>query len=125
MTASGAGPDAAARTALAVAVGGGAGGLSRGVAVHGVPGDPAVTTLVVNVLGCLAMGLVASWGLAPPWLTTGVLGGLTTFSGWVLDVGRLWPDAPVLAAGLAVLTPVVTVAACAAGLRCGRARSPG
>ena len=51
-------------------------------------------TLIVNVLGSLAMGVIAvimmerlpgSWGRFAPYLMTGVLGGFTTFSAFSLD----------------------------------------
>jgi CrcB protein len=51
-------------------------------------------TLIVNVGGSLAMGIVAvlmtekfpgSWGRFSPFLMTGVLGGFTTFSAFSLD----------------------------------------
>jgi CrcB protein len=57
-------------------------------------------TLVVNVLGCFAMGLLAGWlafRAGTAWsqavrllLTTGVLGGFTTFSAFSLDAVLLW-----------------------------------
>ncbi len=76
--------------------------------------------LVVNVLGSAAIGSAAigsaARGGSRPWLTSGVLGGFTTFSGWVLDVGSLLPDLPLLAVGLAVATLVLCVAATAAFL---------
>jgi CrcB protein len=60
------------------------------------PGVPA-GTVVVNVLGSLAMGLVAGWFLVRPgysqdvrlFLTTGLLGGFTTFSAFSLDAALL------------------------------------
>ena len=55
-------------------------------------------TLAVNVLGSLAMGLVAEYwavkgNLPQParlFLTTGIMGGFTTFSAFSLDVALLW-----------------------------------
>jgi fluoride exporter len=57
-------------------------------------------TFTVNVLGCFAMGVIASWlalrdGEMWPqhlrlFLTTGVLGGYTTFSAFSLDVALLY-----------------------------------
>jgi fluoride exporter len=59
------------------------------------PGFP-VGTLIVNVLGCLAMGALAalladktSPRLAP-FLMTGILGGFTTYSAFALDAVSLW-----------------------------------
>lgn len=56
--------------------------------------------LIVNVTGCLLMGLAAGWlafKAGPAWsqdvrlfLTTGVLGGYTTFSAFALDWATLW-----------------------------------
>lgn len=57
-------------------------------------------TLFVNVVGSLAMGLIAGWfafysAMAGSqdlrlFLTTGILGGFTTFSAFSLDVALLW-----------------------------------
>ncbi|MEO6433482.1 MAG: CrcB family protein, partial [Sphingomicrobium sp.] len=54
-------------------------------------------TMVVNILGSFAMGLLAGWFLARPgasqqlrlFLTTGLLGGFTTFSAFSLDAAVL------------------------------------
>jgi CrcB protein len=54
--------------------------------------------LTVNVLGCFAMGVIVGWFAlrsdpGPAWrlfLTTGVLGGFTTFSAFALDSAMLW-----------------------------------
>jgi fluoride exporter len=86
--------------AVAVAAGGGAGALLR----HGVnlllprstqyPLSP--STLAVNVVGCFFAGLLLVWVLqrdeADFWralLLTGLLGGLTTFSAFGLDLLQL------------------------------------
>ena len=55
-------------------------------------------TLLVNITGSTAMGLVAGWlairSALPPqlslFLTTGFLGGFTTFSAFSLDAVTLW-----------------------------------
>jgi CrcB protein len=55
-------------------------------------------TFTVNVVGSTAMGLLAAWfalrgGGPQHWrlfLTTGVLGGFTTFSTFSLDAATLW-----------------------------------
>jgi fluoride exporter len=59
------------------------------------PGFPA-GTLIVNLIGCLAMGILAalladrtSPRLAP-FLMTGILGGFTTYSAFALDTVTLW-----------------------------------
>ncbi len=53
-------------------------------------------TLLVNLIGCLAMGMLAvlladkaSPRLAP-FLMTGILGGFTTYSAFALDTVALW-----------------------------------
>lgn len=55
-------------------------------------------TFIINIVGSLAMGLVAGWfaerggaaGNARLFLATGVLGGFTTFSAFSLDAVLLW-----------------------------------
>jgi CrcB protein len=54
--------------------------------------------LIINVVGSLAMGLVAGWfalkggatGHLRLFLVTGILGGFTTFSAFSLDAILLW-----------------------------------
>jgi CrcB protein len=83
----------------AISAGGAVGAVARyGVSVawpHGAGGF-AWSTLVVNVSGCLLIGVlmkllterVATWRLLRPFLGVGVLGGYTTFSTYVVDIGR-------------------------------------
>ena len=115
---------------LQVALGGAIGASARyGVnimATRLVPGLP-VGTLVVNVLGCMAMGLLAS-GLAlrggqhlAPFLLTGVLGGFTTFSAFALDTTVLWQRGDSgLAMGYVLASVVHSLAVVSAGLAIGR-----
>jgi fluoride exporter len=81
----------------AVAVGGVLGSLGRCAVSLAVPHEPgafAWSTLLVNVTGSLAMGVLVVWVLSMdrphPWLRpflgVGVLGGWTTFSSFALDV---------------------------------------
>jgi CrcB protein len=59
-------------------------------------------TFGINIAGSLAMGLAAGFllsrGMPPAWeharlfLTTGILGGFTTFSAFSLDTIVLWED---------------------------------
>jgi len=86
-----------------VFVGGGLGAaarhaVNRAAAGLGGPGYPA-GTLIVNVTGSLVMGLLAGWfasrgEMTTPevrlFLTTGILGGFTTFSAFALDTTLLW-----------------------------------
>jgi CrcB protein len=86
------------------------------------------TTFAVNVLGCLAIGVlmvaVRRWAsrmpLLRPFAGVGVLGGFTTFSAYAVGVdglfaaGRIWPAGVYLA-----LTPVCGVAAAVVGQELG------
>ena len=72
-------------------------------------------TLFENVTGSLVMGLIAGYfafkGDAPQhlrlFLTTGILGGYTTFSAFSLDAVRLWQGGQVTASILYVVGSVV------------------
>ena len=110
---------------LVVFIGGGVGAACRhGVnraAVAYIGLDFPVGTLLVNVLGGLLMGMCAEWLLAEAafdeqlklFLTTGVLGGFTTFSAFTLEAGLMWQRgdyATAAAYGLAsVILSVVAV----------------
>ena len=116
-------------TYLIVFLGAGIGGAAR----HGVnvlsarlfgTGFPA-GTLVINVLGCLVMGLIAgafAFRVHLPqelrlFLTTGILGGFTTFSAFSLDAALLWERGEVGLAALYVGASVIfSLLAVAAGL---------
>ncbi|MDX3972889.1 fluoride efflux transporter CrcB [Shinella sp.] len=118
---------------LIVFLGAGLGGAGR----HGVnllsarlfgTGFPA-GTLVINVLGCLVMGLIAGAfafrGHLPQelrlFLTTGILGGFTTFSAFSLDAALLWERGEVGLAALYVGASVIfSLLAVAAGLALSR-----
>ncbi len=71
-------------------------------------------TLAINVAGSFVMGLVAEYfalksGLPQQWrlfLTTGVLGGFTTFSAFSLEVALLYERGELMSAGLYVLGSV-------------------
>jgi fluoride exporter len=84
------------RTVALVAVGGVAGALARyglGAAFPVAPDAFPWTTFAVNVSGCLLIGvLISIVGTDPvlrPFLGTGVLGGFTTFSTYIVDIHRL------------------------------------
>ena len=82
------------------------------------------STFLVNISGSLIMGLVAGWfafrGDAPQawrlFLTTGILGGYTTFSAFSLDAALLYERGDV---GLAAAYGVGSVALSIAGLFAG------
>lgn len=111
----------------AVALGGVLGAEARwalGLAWPHRPDQFPWSTLVINVSGCLLMGLLMvliterrrPHPLLRPLLGVGVLGGYTTFSTYAVDAvqavhaGRAW-----LALGYVVATPVLAVLAVAAG----------
>lgn len=113
---------------LIVFLGGGIGAALR----HGVNIAAARTlgtafpygTLTVNVVGSLAMGVLAAYfafkgDAAQHWrlfFTTGILGGFTTFSAFSLDVALLYERGE---AGMAALYVLLSVAVSIAGLFAG------
>lgn len=120
--------------ALLVFVGAGVGGVARyavnlaALAAFG-PGFP-VATLAVNVVGSLAMGVMAELvalrlGGSDAWrlfAMTGVLGGFTTFSAFSLDAVALYERGAVGLAALYVGASVVlSIAALVAGVAAARA----
>ena len=114
-------PSVAASLAL-VAAGGCAGTLVRAALERAWPASPGhlpVTTLALNVVGALALGLLlGALGEGRPRLRlalgTGVLGGLTTHSTFILESHRLL--APGGDAGHPVLGAAYLVGSMAAGL---------
>jgi CrcB protein len=117
-------------TTLLVFLGAGIGGSLR----HGVNlacgrwcgTDFPVATLVINIAGCFCMGLIAGWfafrsggGQQPLrlFLTTGILGGFTTFSAFSLDTALLWERGQSASAALYVFASIIlSIAACFGGL---------
>ena len=88
---------------------------------HGFPAG----TLIVNVLGSLAMGLLIGALAAVPggtshhlrqFLATGILGGFTTFSAFSLDALTLWERGQyAIALAYVAATLCLSLAAVAAG----------
>ena len=114
---------------LAIAVGGGLGSLARhylSSAIYQMTGSAfPYGIFVVNVLGGLIMGIIVELGALKlnyspemrAFMTTGILGGFTTFSTFSLDAALLiergdWPGAIIYMIGSVVLS----VAALFAGL---------
>ena len=137
-SAAGRAPSVAASLAL-VAAGGCAGTLVRAVLERAWPASPGhlpVTTLALNVVGALALGLLLGvLGEERPRLRlalgTGVLGGLTTHSTFILESHRLLTSGgdgghPVLGAAYLVGSMVAGLVAAGLGLwLAGRLRRPG
>ena len=112
-----------------VAAGGCAGTLVRAALERAWPASPGhlpVTTLALNVVGALALGLLlGALGEGRPRLRlalgTGVLGGLTTHSTFILESHRLLTSSgggghPVLGAAYLVGSMAVGLAAAGLGL---------
>lgn len=118
---------------FAVAVGGACGSVARYALSASlrtlIPGFP-WGTLIVNVAGGLAMGAITAYALARPGalteplrlgLTTGILGGFTTFSAFSVETLLLWRDGSAAMAFANLAANVVfSLAACALGLWLGR-----
>ena len=106
-------------TYLIVFVGAGFGGALRhaaNVMVSRLVGSPyPFSTFLVSVSGSFAMGLLAGWfaykgETAQAWrlfLTTGILGGFTTFSTFSLDAALLWERGDAFNAALYVISSVM------------------
>ncbi len=118
---------------LAAALGGALGALARWAVGEWLPHRPGQwpwSTLVVNLVGCAAIGLLLAVLLAryadSPWLrpflAVGVLGGFTTYSTFAVDAAQL-VDAgrPLPAAGYVLLSVLGGLLAVVAGLYAGRA----
>lgn len=125
-------PLSARRTALLVAGGGAAGALLRYLLELAVPSTITPTlvevpwaTWSVNVLGCLALGMLTGWTevhpRAPRWcvplIGTGACGGFTTMSTLVLQVtAMLGAGFPLVALEYGMGSVVVALAAAVVGL---------
>ncbi len=84
-------------------------------------------TLTVNIVGSFVMGALAAWlafkagaGWSQPlrlFLTTGILGGFTTFSAFSLDVVLIWERGEIgLAAAYVLASVLLSLAGIASGL---------
>lgn len=113
---------------LLAAVGGVVGALGRWGVGAALP-SPVWATLLVNLVGCLVLGLLvavvtarlpdAAW--PRPLLAVGVLGGFTTFSTFAVEVVDLVDDGALLtAAGYVLVSTVGGVVAVALGAAAGR-----
>lgn len=119
---------------LIIAAGGGIGSVLRyllgGAAQRMTAGAFPIGTMTVNVIGCLAIGLLAAhfagpqlvraeWRLA---LMVGLLGGFTTFSSFGIETVSLLNDGQVRAALLnVVLSNALGLTAAWFGYRAGQA----
>ncbi len=118
---------------LAVAAGGATGAVMRYLVVSAaaIPGLAfPLGTLIVNVFGSFALGLLAGYWLATGqpapsvrlFFQTGMLGAFTTFSAFSLDTISLWQNGQVVsAAANALLNLLLCLLAVGAGLALGAA----
>lgn len=118
-----------------IAIGGVIGSLARWGLASALgersPGDWPWATLLVNVIGCLLIGVLATRlpSESGPWwprplLIAGVLGGFTTFSAYALETGALLDEGvPLLAIGYLVITVVIGLAAVRIGIRIAKRES--
>jgi CrcB protein len=101
-----------------IAVGGAAGATARYLVGLGWPSPPGgfpLSTLVINVVGCALIGILmvlvtdvlTQQRLLRPFLGTGVLGGFTTFSTYVVDIQRLVTAGHAVTALLYLATTIV------------------
>ncbi len=117
---------------LLAAVGGALGALARWAVAEAVPGSPGGwpwATLLVNLTGCLLLGVLLgvlgsrspepAW--AKPFLGVGVLGGYTTYSTFAVEVVELVHDGAYAVAGGYLLFSVLgAVLAVGVGALAGR-----
>lgn len=117
------------RHTLIVFLGAGLGGALRHLANFAITRTLGSTfpsgILAVNIVGCFAMGAIIGWFAlrhdpGQDWrlfLTTGFLGGFTTFSAFALDSATLWERGAEGSAAAYVLVSVIgSLAAVGAGL---------
>lgn len=107
------------RTSLLVFVGAGIGGVARHFfnswVMRAAGTSFPLGILLINVAGSTAMGLVAGWFAFRSdasqsvrlFLTTGILGGFTTFSAFSLDAALLYQRGELQSAVLYVLSSVL------------------
>jgi CrcB protein len=121
----------------AVSLGGALGALARwgiGLAWPAPHGGFPTSTLVINVVGCLLMGVLVvhvaevreAHPLVRPFLGVGVLGGFTTFSTFAVDTQGLLAGGHLgVALGYLAATVLGSVGASALGLTLARATASG
>ena len=115
------GENGGVRWILFAAAGGAIGALARAGVAELVPrsdGEFPWATLIVNVVGCLAIGVAArrlsTRGNAWPFVVTGVIGGFTTFSTFANETRDLFAAERPIAAFVYVAVTVAAGYACVA-----------
>ncbi len=120
-------------TLLAVGFGGAIGAMLRVIMGRFLPVvifvNFPISILVINVLGCFAMGLITELmefhgnisSHLKSFITTGILGGFTTFSAFSLEYGLLHEKGlPWVAIAYAAITFTLTISAFFIGLKLAR-----
>ena len=103
---------------LLVAIGGGIGSVIRfsiSLILRTAAANFPWPTLIVNIVGCLLIGLVSkatpeSWAHSQAlklFLVTGILGGFTTFSAFGYETAELIKDGRITAASIYVILSVI------------------
>ncbi|MFT4260392.1 CrcB family protein, partial [Microbacterium sp.] len=115
------------RHLLVVAAGGAVGTAARLAVGLALPDVGVTPVLLANVVGAFLIGVLAA--RLPKaaelrlLLGTGVLGGFTTYSAFMMGTVGLWTDAPLIAVAYAAGSLVLGLGAAALGLRVGRPRA--
>jgi fluoride exporter len=91
-------------------------------AAGGAPLALTVATMIINIIGSFALGIVVGVlgdrrPLRRAFLGTGVLGGFTTYSAFAVQTATLLGEAPFVGASLALVSVLLGLAAAALGLR--------
>ncbi len=105
-------------TVLLVAVGGAAGAVVRFLVGHRLDRDLPLGTLLVNVVGSFALGLLSAWSWderALALLGTGFCGGLTTYSAFAVQTHALGRRSVPHGALYGALTVLLALGACGLG----------
>lgn len=114
-------------TIIAIALGGALGAVSRfGLATLLAGSAFPFATLLANLIGCFLIGLVAlplaghDLSSLRGLVVVGFLGAFTTYSSFALETWRLAETQPLVACTYALVTLVLALAACFAGLTLGK-----
>lgn len=105
---------------LGLFIAGGAGVICRAAIHTTMLGGHYRGTLIVNILGCLLIGILASqgekfFGIEKTYLSLGFLGGFTTFSTFAFDSIQLFQVSPAKAFMYIAVSNIAGITACYVG----------